>query len=523
MKAWRKSVAGMFVFGAGALASVWGLDLVRDAQFARAQEQVETSREQLQQVEDLANVFRQVSKAVEPSVVKIKIIKSSRTAFSGMPFGEEQLREFFPDQDGDGEPDLPEQLREMPQRPQEGTGSGVIIELKDKGAYILTNNHVAGDADEMEITLNDGRTIKNAKLVGADPKSDLALLEVEADRLIAAKWGNSDELQKGDWILAFGSPFGYVGSMTHGIVSATGRHNIGILGPMGYENFIQVDAPINPGNSGGPLVNIRGEVVGINTAIASMTGGSVGIGFAIPANQVKDVFTSLRDKGKVVRGYLGIGIDDVSGPRNPNTPMILESIDFKGTDGIVVVTIEAASPSTDKLRVGDVITKINDKDVKDVNELRKAVAATEPGAEMKLGVVRDGDNETIAVKIGEQPEMVASAGGRPNRAQPRKQSGIESLGIKLSDLTDELATKHELTERKDDGGALVTSVTSGSPADREGLRPGDVIVKVGKDRVKTAQEAIDALAKHDLVKGVALYVVNKDQQKLVIIRTAPRR
>jgi len=164
----------------------------------------------------------------------------------------------------------------------------------------------------MTVTLSDGRAIKKAKLVGADPKSDLAVVKIEADRVIAAKWGNSDELQKGDWILAFGSPFGYIGSMTHGIVSALNR-DVGILrSTMGYENFIQVDAPINPGNSGGPLVNTRGEVVGINTAIASRSGGFQGIGFAIPSNQAKFVYTALKNNGKVVRGWLGVKISDVS-------------------------------------------------------------------------------------------------------------------------------------------------------------------------------------------------------------------
>src|SRR5688500_11587913 len=195
----------------------------------------------------------------------------------------------FPDRDGDGEPDVPPGLR--PPRggddeedgglfEQQGTGSGVIIEVDGSKGFIVTNNHVAGGATEMVITLADGREIKNGKLLGADPKTDLALIEIKADRLVPAKWGDSDQLQKGDWIMAFGSPFGYVGSMTHGIVSALNRNNVGILGRQGYENFIQVDAPINPGNSGGPLVNTRGEVVGINTAIASRTGSFAGIGFA---------------------------------------------------------------------------------------------------------------------------------------------------------------------------------------------------------------------------------------------------
>ena len=172
------------------------------------------------------------------------------------------------------------------------------MEVDGGVGYILTNNHVAGDATEIVVTLADGRRISDAKLVGADPKSDLAVIKINADRLVAAKWGDSSTLHQGDWVMAFGSPFGYVGSMTHGIVSALDRSNVGILGANGYEDFIQVDAPINPGNSGGPLVNLHGEVVGINTAIASQTGVFSGIGFAIPSNEAKFVYTSLKDHGQ---------------------------------------------------------------------------------------------------------------------------------------------------------------------------------------------------------------------------------
>lgn len=516
MKGWRKSVAGMFILGAGALGTVWGLDLVRDAQFARAEEKVETSREQLKNVEDLATVFREVSKVVEPSVVNIRVVKTvTGGGINGLD--EDLLRQMFPDTDGDGQPDLPKRFQNNSPQHEEGTGSGVIIELIDKGAYVLTNNHVAGDADEMEITLSDGRTIKNAKLIGTDPKSDLALLKIEAEHLIAAKFGNSDELQKGDWVLAFGSPFGYVGSMTHGIVSALGRHNIGILGPMGYENFIQVDAPINPGNSGGPLVNVRGEVVGINTAIASVTGGSQGIGFAIPSNQVKNVVTALRDKGKVTRGYLGIEIDDVSNPRDPTTSALLDTLDYKGEEGVLVRGVGADSPAHGKLRVGDIITKFNDKAVNNVTELRDNVARTDPGSEVKLGIVRDGKAQDATVKLGEQPESIASLGGRRGPGMQKNQSSAASIGVKLSDLNDDLAKQYGLEDFKDSGGAVVTSVSPGSRADRVGLKPGDLITKVGKDRVKSAQEAVDALKKVDVSKGVALYVTNKDQSKLVLV------
>ncbi len=288
MKSTRALLSVLLIGAVSAAAGFMGFNLFQNAQFASAQQQVESTREQLAQVEDLATVFRQVGKVVEPSVVNIEVRKSVRMAGRRqLPFDEDMLRRFF-ERNGQNPPELPHDNDTFEQR---GEGSGVIMEVSDGVAYIVTNNHVAGSASEMTVTLSDGRTIENAELVGADPKTDLAVIKIKADRIIPAKWGNSDELEKGDWVMAFGSPFGYVGSMTHGIVSALNRDSVGILGRYGYENFIQVDAPINPGNSGGPLSNIRGEIVGINTAIASRSGGFQGIGFAIPSNQARVVFS----------------------------------------------------------------------------------------------------------------------------------------------------------------------------------------------------------------------------------------
>src|SRR5688572_31878212 len=381
MNRFRKTLTGAVVFGAAAAAGFMGSGFVKDVQFANAQQKVEATREQLTHVEGVSPGFREVGKVVEPSVVNIRVTKGSSALSRRLPFDDEMLRRFFPDRDGDGEPDMPEEFNNP--SPLEGTGSGVIMETVEGGAFVVTNNHVAGNATEMTITLADGRTIDNAKVVGTDPKTDLAVLKIEADRLIPAKWSNSDELQKGDWIMAFGSPMGYIGSMTHGIVSALNRTNVGILGSMGYENFIQVDAPINPGNSGGPLVNVRGEVVGINTAIASVTGGFAGVGFAIPSNQAKVVYTQLKEKGKITRGYLGVAIDDVSSPKNPNAKLVLESLGFTGKDGILVFQVPDG-PSTGKLEPGHVITQLNGKPVTDVQALRNQIAARAPNPEARL-------------------------------------------------------------------------------------------------------------------------------------------
>jgi serine protease Do len=524
MSPFRRFAAGSAVFGAALVGSFFATGLVKDVQFAGAQKQVEATREQLASVEDLATVFRQVGKAVEPSVVNISVTKSSRSN-ARLPFDDEMLRRFFPDRDGDGEPDLPEELNQ----PQQGTGSGVIMEVNNGSAYIVTNNHVAGGATEMRITLHDGREVTNAKVVGTDPKTDLAVVKIDVDRVIPAKWGNSDELQKGDWIMAFGSPFGYIGSMTHGIVSALNRHNIGILGTMGYENFIQVDAPINPGNSGGPLVNVRGEVVGINTAIASVTGGFAGVGFAIPSNQAKVVYTQLRDKGKIVRGFLGVGIDDVKNPKSEDAKLVLETMEYKAPEGILVFRVPKG-PSSGVLEPGDVITQLNGKPVTDVQELRNTIAAMAPGTEAKLQVVRAGKPADVTVKVGEQPDeptMASATGGRRgNRprgdGQQQEQTNVETLGLKLSDLNDQLAERHGLGS-VEGGGAIVTAVEPNSPAQQIGLRAGDLITRVGKQRVTNAKEATDAFAKADLSKGVVLQVTNREGSTIVTLRAKPLR
>lgn len=528
MTRFRRFAAGSAVFSTAVVASFFATGLVKDVQFASAQKQVDTTRKQLAQVEDLATVFREVGKAVEPSVVNISVTKSSR-ANVRLPFDDEMLRRFFPDRDGDGEPDMPEEFN-APAPPQQGTGSGVIMEVQNGSAFIVTNNHVAGGATEMQITLADGRTIDNAKVVGADPKTDLAVLKIDVDRVIPAKWGNSDELQKGDWIMAFGSPFGYIGSMTHGIVSALNRHTnvhggTGILGPMGYENFIQVDAPINPGNSGGPLVNVRGEVVGINTAIASVTGGFAGVGFAIPSNQAKVVYTQLKENGKLTRGYLGVAIDDVENPRNPNAKLVLETLEFEGDDGVLVWQVPEG-PSTGKLQPGDVITQLNGKPVTDVQALRNAIAAIAPDTDAKLQVVRNGKTQDVTVTIGEQPDEPMLAGGRGIR--PRggddadEQTKAQTLGIRLSDLSDALAQRHGLGG-VEGGGAVVTQVAPNSPAQQAGIRVGDLITRIGKNGVSSAEDAADALAKADLDKGVVLRVTNREGSKIITLRARPQQ
>jgi serine protease Do len=446
-------------------------------------------------------------------VVNISVTKKMTSSphaggrMRNLPFDKDQLRRFFPDRDGDGQPDIPD--FDAPEDAPElhGTGSGVIMEASDGIGYILTNNHVAGDASQFEITLSDGRKFTKASLVGADKKTDLAVVKIEADRLIPAKWGNSDDLQKGDWVMAFGSPFGYIGSMTHGIVSALNRTGVGILNRQGYENFIQVDAPINPGNSGGPLVNVRGEVVGINTAIASRTGTFSGIGFAIPSDMAKFVYQSLKATGKVSRGWLGVSISDVSAD-----PPKAQSFGYKGEHGVLVEQVVPNTPATGKLQPGDIILAIDGKHVETVQQLRNQVAATPPNTEIKLTVFRDGKEEPVALKLGEQPENVLAsnvpAHNNGGNGMPDAEAG--KIGLRLANPNDELLKKWDLADVK--SGAVVTAVERNSLAAKAGINPGDVITKVGGTDVKDAQAATDALAKVNVQKGVRLYVTTKDPE-----------
>lgn len=508
----RKTLAALMLGGGSLAGFVVAGALVQDVKFAGAAEEVKATRSQLAQVEGLASVFREVGKVVEPSVVKLDVRKAPGSGPNRqLPFDDEMLRRFFPDTDGDGEPNLPEDFGGA-----QGTGSGVIMETQGNTAYILTNNHVAGGATEIMITLADGRVLENASVVGADARTDLAVVKVEAERVIAAKWGNSDELQKGDWIMAFGSPFGYVGSMTHGIVSALNRQ-AGILGSTGYENFIQVDAPINPGNSGGPLVNVQGEVVGINTAIASRSGGFQGIGFAIPSNQARFVYSALKEKGKVTRGWLGVSIMDVS----REAAAIKQTFKYNGDTGVFVQELMPDAPVAGKLQRGDIITELNGKPVKTVQELRNQIAATPPNTDLAIKIHRQGEVMDTKIRIGEQPDNLEEVAlrrglrGSGNRAGGAETTG-DFRGMKLATPTDALAEKFGLPSdlRK---GAVVTEVKPRSSASKAGLRPGDVITEVAGKSVASAKEASAEIEKQEAGKILLLYVTGPNGARFVFV------
>ena len=362
-------------------------------------------------------------------------------------------------------------------------GSGFII---DPAGYIVTNNHVIDGADEITVTLTDNTTLK-AKLVGKDERVDLALLKVESDKPLASvNFGDSDTARVGDWVLAIGNPFGLGGSVTAGIVSARGRD----IHQGSYDDFIQTDAAINRGNSGGPLFNMKGEVVGINTAIYSPSGGSVGIGFSVPSNLARGVIASLREYGKARRGWLGVSIQQV-------TPDIAESLGLHDSSGALVGRVNEGGPAEQAgIKGGDVILKFNGQAVKEMRILPRIVAETAIGKAVPVVVWRDGKEVTVQASVGELPDDVqqASATSPAPAAKPDSTSRIAGLGAKLSPITDELRTQFKLGA--DQKGVVVTDVESDGPAAGKGLKPGDVIVEVQQQAVSTPAKVAELMTQY---------------------------
>ncbi|HUB25267.1 MAG TPA: trypsin-like peptidase domain-containing protein [Tepidisphaeraceae bacterium] len=510
MQSWRHRFGVALLSGAAIAAGFFGgAAMLNHVEFARAESDVAAGRQALSQIEDLSSVFREVAKVVAPSVVKIEITK---TVHIHSDMDEDLLRKFFHDNGQDAPDQEPDQEFE-----QDGTGSGVIMETGNGYGYILTNNHVAGDADDIKVTLNDGRIIEHGRLMGADPKSDLAVVRIKADNLIAAKWGNSDDLQTGDWVLAFGAPLGFAGTMTHGIVSALNRNDVALDEQEQYENFIQVDAPINPGNSGGPLVNVHGEVVGINTAIASRTGTFDGIGFAIPSNQAYKLYATLKAGNKVVRGWLGVEIKSVA-----DELKAARSFGYTGNTGVLIEDVMPGTPAEGKLIAGDIVTAYDGHPVANADELRNAVAQTAPGSHVTLRVFRNNQMTDVVLTIGRQPDDLTSVlpghGDEQPAPNPEKQeqAQADTLGMHLRSLTPDLARQLGLDDNA--SGAVIADVKSGSVAASAGLRPGIVITHVGRTQVNSAREAYAALADADLKQGVRLTILTQEGSGFVVLQ-----
>ncbi|MBM3568374.1 MAG: DegQ family serine endoprotease [Alphaproteobacteria bacterium] len=418
----------------------------------------------------------------------------------GSPF-EEFFKEFFdrnnPDRGGNNNDGAP-------QRRAQSLGSGFII---DAGGTIVTNNHVIEGADEISVTLHDNTRLK-AKLVARDPKTDLAVLKVESAKpLPATKWGASDRARVGEWVLAIGNPFGLGGTVTAGILSARSRD----INAGAYDDFLQTDAPINRGNSGGPLFNMAGEVIGVNSAIYSPTGGSVGIGFAIPSALAQNVVASLRDHGRVRRGWLGVRIQTV-------TDELAEGLGLQKKKGALVASVQDGSPARQSgIEAGDIILTFNGKEVNEMRGLPRIVAETEIDRSVKVEVWRKGKPMTFTVKVGELPEDDKLAAGGPARPGGAAE-GDSALGMTLSRITPELRQKFGI---KDDvKGVVVTALAANSAAATEGIRIGDVIVEVAQEEVGQPKDVVDrvAQAKGENKRSVLLMTQRAGEIRFVALR-----
>jgi serine protease Do len=410
--------------------------------------------------------FAPVVEKIAPSVVTVF---TTQTVSRGaqFPFSDDALRQFFGGQ-------LPRQGKQTLQ----GLGSGVIV---SPDGYILTANHVVSGAEEIMVGLGTELRKYKAKKVGTDSGTDVALLKIDEKNLPGITFADSDKARAGDIVLAVGNPFGLRQTVTMGIISAVGRGGMGIVD---YENFIQTDAAINMGNSGGALVNIKGELLGINTAIFSRSGGNQGIGFAIPANLARDVMQSLREKGRVVRGYIGASVQ-------PLTPELAEAMKLKGQPtGALVGEVAPKTPSEKAgLKTGDVITAVNGKKINDARELRLMIGSMQPGTRVQVEVNREGQKKTFDVELAEMPPGTTAEGAEATpeeSAEPEKTTVFG--GVAVADITDDIRSALNLP--KDIHGAVIAEIDADSPAGKAGLREGDVIQEVNKQPVKNAKDLV---------------------------------
>jgi serine protease Do len=443
--------------------------------------------------------FAPVVKRVAPSVVTIYSTKMVRQNLGASPFNDPLFRRFFGAPDEDEETPAPAPRgrggRRAPQQRQqkeESLGSGVIV---SEDGYILSNNHVVEGADEVKVALSGSDDEYVAKVIGTDPQTDISVLKIDAKNLEPVTMTDSDHLQVGDVVLAVGNPFGVGQTVTMGIVSATGRGRFGIVD---YEDFIQTDAAINRGNSGGALVDAEGRLVGINTAIISPTGGSIGIGFAIPINMVRYVMDSIVREGKVTRGYLGIQL----------APEISQSMakafGLKERGGALVDDVMPGSPAAKAgFQPGDVITEFNGRKVPDSRQLRLWVSQTAPSTKANLKVIREGKEQRISATLGELPKQRMA--GMQESPEQQSQNTSEALeGVEVTDL--DARTRRQSGIPQNIQGALVTAVDPNSTAAEAGLRQGDVIQEINRRKVRNAQEAIDLSEKLKSDQSILLRV-----------------
>ena len=471
-KKWLKGL----IWGLGGISLLFGLFYCMENN--KAVSFTKSEKDKLTTARSLGQAFVEVAKKAQPAVVNITTEKMvtlrpwdrfGEDFFKGSPF-EDFFRGFgFSPRDKE---------KEYKQK-QRGGGSGVIV---DKEGYVLTNNHVIEGADRVKVRLNDDREF-TATVKGQDSRTDLAVLYINSKDLPVATLGDSDKLEVGEWAIAIGSPFGLEHTVTVGVISAKGRSG---LGTGTYEDFIQTDASINPGNSGGPLINIDGEVIGINAMIIQP---GTGIGFAIPVNMAKQILTDLIQQGKVVRPWLGISVQDL-------TPEMMEHFKVKEKEGVLVGQVYSGTGAEKAGMVsGDIIKSLDDKPVKNVNELVREILKKKVGQKVKVGIIRDGKEMTLDVVTSSQPDKLEVS---------KEKESEEKLGARVQELTPQLATRYGISGVKH--GVVVLGVEPGSLADEIGFQEGDVILEINRKKIESIKDFDKAMKDANIDKGILFHI-----------------
>lgn len=443
----------------------------------------------LESLRQTGKAFSAVAKKVAPAVAFIQVEEggeeTDETERGAWPFREELFRRFFGD-------DLPGLSRPAPRKPRRavGQGSGFVFAHGSQGAYLLTNHHVVENARKIRVRFQDGREF-DARLKGADAKSDVAVLEIPGRDLPALKWGDSASLEVGEWVVALGNPFGLSHTLTTGVVSAKGRTSLGIND---YEDFIQTDAAINPGNSGGPLLNLDGEVVGMNTAIFSRSGGYMGVGFAIPSNLARAIAEQLVSQGKVTRGYIGLTVQ-------PLTPELAEALKLADSRGVLVNRVNPGSPAERAgLKAGDVLVSLDGQALADGGQYRNRAALAKPGGTVVMGLVRDGRRLELPVRVG-----------RLDEEDLKGAEAAKVIGVAVRGLNPEEARRARLAKA-----LLVTAVGPGSLAAMAGIGPGTLILEANHKPVGSPAEFTAALGESE--GGVVLRIADNGRARQVTLR-----
>ncbi len=446
-----------------------------------------------QNIIETSKAFTEIVSTVSPAVVNIsatKVIRRETDAIFDDPF----FDLFNPFNDFG----MPKKWKEK------SLGSGVIV---SSDGYIITNNHVVEKGEEIKVTLFDGRTFRG-KLVGDDPKTDIAIIRIDASKLPTLIWGDSEKLQVGEFVLAIGNPYSLSHTVTMGIISAVGRANVGIAD---YEDFIQTDAAINPGNSGGPLVNVKGELIGINTAIFSRTGGYQGIGFAVPSNMVRIIMDQLVQRGKVTRGWIGVTIQEL-------TPELSQKFGADRAHGALVSDVMKESPAAKAgIKRGDIILAFNGKKVKDVSNLRNMVAQSKIEDEVVIKILRSGREYSVKVKIIEFPRAREVAEVVPDDSTVDTETEL-LIGLTVMDLTKEILK--QLGFNKNERGVVVVKVETGSPADEAEIRKGDIINEIDKKKIDSVEDFNKIASKIERNENVLLFINRGGKRFYVVLKSS---